>query len=438
MIQWSGMTSTALGVLLQAAPRAVRPPSRTVAAPSTCECAADDSRGHRRANVSDCCCTHSDLERIQLEEVHPLLQAITRTPFFAHFKVNLCSECTLWSDTDALCILEDCGVGECESPPAWAATPPAFAADFANCGDKVDDQINVAGVSPSVRSGWTIASERWVPPTFAPPVAGVDFAHPDGEAVVVDLRSNPERYTGYAGTSAARVWEEIHGEWCSFHPASDGCRLPAEQRVYNRLLSGLHASISLHIAHSYCLEHNAWSCVEWGRNASVAHERVLRFPERVENVYFTFALLLRAVVKAGDAVGAAVPSNDELFGEGLAEWRTTLLPGLVSLSASCPLTFDESAFFRGVDAAALLVQLRRRIVRLHKAMECVGCERCRLWGTLQALGIDVATRLLFPPHEGAAPPLMRQEAVALVNTLERLSSSLAYMQDFQRTALRDV
>ena len=415
---------------------ATPPPLRLNLVPSdTCECREDDDR---RGNVSDCCCTFGDLERLQMQEVHPLLQRITTTPFFAHFKVDLCSDCTLWSDTDSLCMLEDCSVGECESPPEWAAKPTEIAADASNCGSKVDDQINIGGVEGGIRRGWSEVP-GWAPPAFATPSATVDYTRPEGEAVVVDLRNNPEQYTGYAGTSAARVWAEIHGDRCSFHQSSGMCGLPAEQRVYNRLLSGLHASISLHIAKSYCLEESAWSCVRWGANAELAHERVLRHPDRLENVYFAFALLMRAVVKAGNAVGSAVPANDPLFVGNFKEWRDELLPGLNSLSESCPLTFDETAFYKGSDAPELKALLRERLAQLHKAMGCVGCERCRLWGTLQALGIDVAARLLWPPPgeeaAAAAQRLTRQEAVALVNTLERFSSSLAYAQEFQRAAL---
>lgn len=28
-------------------------------------------------------------------------------------------------------------------------------------------------------------------------------------------------------------------------------------------------------------------------------------------------------------------------------------------------------------------------------MDCVGCEKCRLWGKLQVLGLDTALKILF-------------------------------------------
>lgn len=72
----------------------------------------------------------------------------------------------------------------------------------------------------------------------------------------VDLLANPERYTGYKGESAARIWTAIYDENCfDFMGKSilflDGKTLDKslclEKRLFYRLVSGLHASISTHI-----------------------------------------------------------------------------------------------------------------------------------------------------------------------------------------------
>jgi hypothetical protein len=34
------------------------------------------------------------------------------------------------------------------------------------------------------------------------------------DMVYVDLRINPERYTGYKGVSATRIWEAVYNENC--------------------------------------------------------------------------------------------------------------------------------------------------------------------------------------------------------------------------------
>ena len=60
-------------------------------------------------------------------------------------------------------------------------------------------------------------------------------------------------------------------------------------------------------------------------------------------------------------------------------------------------------------------------------MDCVGCDKCRLWGKLQTVGYGTALKVLFEYDElknGENPPLRRTELVALVNTLDRVSTSL--------------
>jgi hypothetical protein len=49
------------------------------------------------------------------------------------------------------------------------------------------------------------------------------FSLSDG--VYVDLSQNPERFTGYAGVSAARVWKSIYEENCFniVHKMTEGC-----------------------------------------------------------------------------------------------------------------------------------------------------------------------------------------------------------------------
>ena len=96
------------------------------------------------------------------------------------------------------------------------------------------------------------------------------------EGDYVDLTLNPERFTGYAGPSSQRVWKAIYEENCfglselnllsSNSPNPGLVSLPdsmtgalqvdgedtkecLERRVYYKIVSGLHASISTHICH---------------------------------------------------------------------------------------------------------------------------------------------------------------------------------------------
>ena len=55
----------------------------------------------------------------------------------------------------------------------------------------------------------------------------------------------------------------------------------------------------------------------------------------------------------------------------------------------------------------------------------MGCQRCRLWGKLQTMGLGVALRILYAPDRAEVlAGLHRSHIVALFNALGRLSHSV--------------
>jgi len=429
------------------------------------------SMGFEGKTIPECCCSFCEIEEANQEIVYPLLKKVVETPFFSHFKIDLCSTCELWDD-DPLCRMKDCGVCECEEPPEWSFAnvpemPPTGPDPHSECEGVADDNV-VTTVDSDVVDGWGISSLAASGNNMQGGNMDLSFLMDDGDdntgassgsssAQVVDLLKNPEGYTGYTGPSAEKVWSAIHSQNCFQKPNDEEqgqsesdeekegdlyCSLSPEQRLYNRFISGLHSSISLHIAHSYCLEMDPYEvgeCRMWGPNDAIAYDRVLNHPDRVENLYVAFSLLLRAVVKAEFAIAAAVPDSDPVLKESLSYWQESLLPELMALPEKAPVTFDESALLNlegGVEGSSseLLkskrTELQRRFRELQSIMQCVGCDRCKLWGTLQTLGVGTALRILFhDPHKSIH--LTRQESVALVNTLERLSSSLVFAREFR-------
>ncbi len=58
-------------------------------------------------------------------------------------------------------------------------------------------------------------------------------------------------------------------------------------------------------------------------------------------------------------------------------------------------------------------------------MDCVVCEKCRLWGKLQISGLGTALKILFSYRDSTKDyELSRTEVVALINGFGRLSNSL--------------
>lgn len=397
-----------------------------------CTCSSPENSLHRstaarlglQGEVSDCCCSFDAIEKTN-EELYPLLRRIVATPFFSHFKIDLCSECQLWEDSP-MCVLRDCGVCECESPPLWASEVDWMPDEF-ECRHIEDKVVTSVDAHVTDTFGSRVQTDTFFGEDMTAEIEDEDTA------VVVDLRRNPEQYTGYTGRSAEKVWKAVHEENCfQQEDQSDGtCSLSADQRIYNRVIGGLHSSISLHIASSYCLELDTTriaECKTWGQNRTLAYERVLSQKDRLENLYVVFAVVLRAVQKAATAITVAVP-QDSYFSESLIEWKERLQPELLKITRSCPLTFDESELFNTYaqeDTEYKRIELKRRINHLIKVMECVGCDRCKLWGTLQSLGIGTALRIIIDDDDLQVTNLSRQEAVALVHTLERFSSALVY------------
>ena len=67
-------------------------------------------------------------------------------------------------------------------------------------------------------------------------------------------------------------------------------------------------------------------------------------------------------------------------------------------------------------------------------MDCVGCEKCRLWGKLQVTGIGTALKIMFSYDkihlEEMYFELRPMEIIALLNTLGRFSNSLQIVKYF--------
>jgi hypothetical protein len=58
--------------------------------------------------------------------------------------------------------------------------------------------------------------------------------------------------------------------------------------------------------------------------------------------------------------------------------------------------FDETNFFTGKHQEQLKFEFKERFRNVTRIMDCVGCQKCRLWGKLQTTG-ELQNVLLVPP-----------------------------------------
>lgn len=388
----------------------------------------------------------------QDDALYDHVSLLTSTLYFRIFKVDLSKACPFWGGTAATCTRPDCSVLVCDPeqiPACWrGGSRSAQKRSTPNMGIYPHDSAEAALGRVERPTG-----SQALPPFFAPYALEDESAWtaPDSDELseYVDLTLNPEGFTGYQGQ---HIWDAVYRENC-FRPqlcsrgateSSDAADLiglgsvststpvrPAacrEERVFYRCVSGIHASINVHIARRYLFGRN-----RWGHHTRIYRERLRKHPERIENLYFVYALVLRALNKAAPSLAHR---SDYWTGNETEDARTRHLveqvlrnPLIRGPVNGCTTTFAEHEMFRGC-CANCLVQFRAHFRNISKIMDCVGCEKCRLWGKLQFLGLGTAFKILFAEPSYTARTnrsdldLTRNEVVALINLLKNLCLSI--------------
>jgi hypothetical protein len=73
----------------------------------------------------------------------------------------------------------------------------------------------------------------------------------------------------------------------------------------------------------------------------------------------------------------------------------------ISLLVQMP-SYDSRLFTRAVaDYQILKEQFKTHFRNVSRIMDCVGCDKCRLWGKLQVSGFGTALKILFELDEKA-------------------------------------
>ena len=419
-----------------------------------------------KAIVSDACASYSTLDALNTA-LTPSLKSITQTTdFFGYYRLNLFNQvCPFWDDPNSVCGNIACVVNTLDNeediPLIWRAQELSKleGPKAAHPGRKLQQERGKerplqgtlgesVGESCVVEYDDECDERDYCVPEDASASAKGDY---------VSLMDNPERFTGYAGEGAHMVWHAIYRENCfskdpgAASPSNGAGKLQAandlrsvmragasetevalndeclEKRVFYRIISGMHASISTHLCYDYLNQTTG----TWGPNLQCYEERLASQPERISNLYFNYALVLRAVGK----LRTYLKNYTFCSGDPRQDFDTKQkVLQLADKAKSGPAIFDETLMFQDPSVGDLKEDFRNRFRNVSRLMDCVGCDKCRLWGKLQTVGYGTALKVLFEYDEnknGENPPLRRTELVALVNTLDRISSSLTALESFR-------
>lgn len=430
--------------------------------------------------ISDACVTYSNLEDLNTG-VKPAIEDLTRnTDFFSHYRLNLFSKtCPFWDDENGMCGNQACAVDtiddEKDVPLVWRAEELSKlqGPKAEHPGKKLQAERPQRPLQGSL--GDDVGESCVV--EYDDECDERDYCVPDEESatakgVYVSLVQNPERFTGYGGESAKMVWDAIYRENCfkkSSFPKSAGLGVvpsvsgPAEQdfravlhnagrqqvlvqtgeeipsstgldyegeclekRVFFRVVSGMHASISAHI----CWDYLNQTTGEWQQNLQCYIDRLHTHPERISNLYFNYALVTRAISKIGPHLKGYTFCSGDRDQDSATKAKVT---AVVQAATKQPEIFDESLMFKNGEGPSLKQEFKDNFRNISRIMDCTSCDKCRLWGKLQVAGYGAALKVLFEfdNDSGEIPVLSRTELVALFNLYARLSSSVDAITQFR-------
>lgn len=358
--------------------------------------------------------------------LRPALQKLIKSPFFRHFKLDLDKQCKFWN-AQHFCATKNCAV-EVLDNFNWT---------------EVSDELTPSQLGQISREDAGHAEDC--------ACEDLDYFQSDegSDCVFVDLVENPERFTGYGGVQSFDVWKAIYSENCfpNTNPMSveDGSEHEqcVEKNLFYRLISGLHASIAVHLSNEYL----DLATGEFSPNLKVFMERVGKFNERLSNIYFNYALVSQAVVRLSELIlvpdfiaeNAKADSDELVINSQVSvrkynDWLTQ-----ISDELSKQKLFDSHSLFNPETTDPdLKNEFRLRFRNVSAIMDCVGCDRCRMWGKLQTMGYGTALKVLFDLEDPNIQHLIkfrRIELVALFNTFDRLSKSVASINNFKKMYL---
>ena len=205
------------------------------------------------------------------EQIRPYLTSLVETPYFRYFKLNFDKQCKFW-DTQHFCATENCAVEIL--PPSqynWS--------NISNDNLKPSKLGQIKRPESNQIGCITRLAKQETCEDF-------DYCHidDDHQCVYVNLLDNPERFTGYGGSQSYDVWKAIYSENCfpNTNPMSmkdvnaepEQC---VEKKLFYRLISGMHASIAVHLSNEYLSPGSG----NFEPNLKVFMERVGSFNDRL-------------------------------------------------------------------------------------------------------------------------------------------------------------
>ncbi|SCU83149.1 LANO_0B08460g1_1 [Lachancea nothofagi CBS 11611] len=370
---------------------------------------------------ASCDVTFKEINEIN-SKIRPELLSLVHSDFFKYFKLDLYKQCTFWNDNNGYCVNRACAVDVVEEwdqlPEYWQ---PEVLGGLANESLSDDEALNdECSFLDQLCDNSQLRINKNGP--------DIDYCDTgdfhNKQSVLVDLTANPERFTGYGGEQSSQIWSSIYRENCFSQNETGQC---LAKDAFYRLVSGLHASIGTHLSN----DHLNTETGRWEPNLELFMARVGDFPDRVANIYFNYAVVAKALWKIQPYLAHLNFCN--AYHEDVKSMITSVVSNLDSK------IFNENLLFNDDISSNLKDDFRSRFKNVTKIMDCVHCDRCRMWGKVQTTGYATSLKILFEidsedekAKQNVVDKLTKYELIALFNTFDRLSKSIESINNFEK------
>lgn len=277
---------------------------------------------------------------------------------------------------------------------------------------------------------------RWIEKyNYSSPMWIVENEIDSKNGIYVNLLKNQEAFTGYQGQ---HIWNAIYHENCFNNEIKSLDSMCKEDKTLYKIISGLHTNINIHLSKNYFdINSNSNQTIY---NSTMLMERVVNQPDRLNNLFFLYSLLLKSFYKAENLLkeynyftgneeeDIMIPNyfNDvfnktEINGHDLCEDCLRK-----DLSASDDIeNFDDFFNFNPIK----LDQLKTRFRNISHIMDCVSCQKCKLHGKLQVYGLATMLKILFAKNLSHDISFKRNELISFVNLVGKVSKSIDYLYE---------
>ncbi|CCF60823.1 hypothetical protein KAFR_0L02120 [Kazachstania africana CBS 2517] len=357
------------------------------------------------------------------ERIREDLLSLVNTNFFKYFKIDMNKKCEFFDNKkESLCFSRSCTLNVVED---WGSLPEFWQPEVLGGFEKSSTEDVDTHSDECAFLDELCFREQNLYEVNDINYCDINDIMDNKNSVLIDLTQNPERFTGYGGNQSLQIWSSIYKENCFECNETEGC---IAKEIFFKLISGFHSSITTHV----CNYHLNTVSGNWEPNIFLFISSFLIFPDRIRNVYFNYALVSKAIMKIAPYM-EHIEFCEDMDPSGDVKLK---IEKIVSQLENDDI-FNEEIVFQNKLTSELKTDFRNRFKNVTKIIDCIQCEKCKLWAKVQTTGYATSLKLLFEldqlsdsEKQNLVNKLTKYELIALFNTFNRLSSAIEAINKF--------